>query len=289
MELIKELIEAAKVSRKSAASVYHRDYERTKNKAYRKYDPRKHKSTEEEEVSDSELEGAEEQVEEGAWDFIKGAAGYAGGQVKQAVGNAVQAGQTQSAMADLTKKIGQLAQALATYDKLKPAQAPQQQQQAKPQQQQQVNQARQRNPQDRQPGKPSDAVPAAFRATEKPRIRNGEFVFSAYLQQHDGDFISEGAWDFIKGAAGYAGGQVKQAVGNAVQAGQTASNNADYQKAVTASKQLIGEIVGLIRKVGNAKQVLGQIFSQSQLNPQMQQRITKLISQKLQQTSVQQQ
>ena len=286
MELIKELIEAAKVSRKSAASVYHRDYERTKNKAYRKYDPRKHKSTEEEEVSDSELDGAEEQVEEGAWDFIKGAAGYAGGQVKQAVGNAVQAGQTQSAMADLTKKIGQLAQALATYDKLKPAQAPQQQ--AKPQQQQ-VNPARQRNPQDRQPGKPSDAVPAAFRSTEKPRIRNGEFVFSAYLQQHEGDFISEGAWDFIKGAAGYAGGQVKQAVGNAVQAGQTASNNADYQKAVATSKQLIGEIVGLIRKVGNAKQVLGQIFGQSQLNPQMQQRITKLISQKLQQTSVQQQ
>ena len=286
MELIKELIEAAKVSRKSAASVYHRDYERTKNKAYRKYDPRKHKSTEEEEVSDAELDGAEDQIEEGAWDFVKGAAGYAGGKVKQAVGNAVQAGQTQSAMADLTKKIGQLAQALATYDKLKPAQAPQQQQ-AKPRQQ--VNPARQRNPQNQQPGKPSDAVPAAFRTTEKPRIRNGEFVFSAYLQQHDGDFISEGAWDFIKGAAGYAGGQVKQAVGNAVQAGQTASNTADFQKAVAASKQLIGEIVGLIRKVGNAKQVLGQIFGQSQLNPQMQQRITKLISQKLQQTSVQQQ
>lgn len=162
MELIKELIEAAKVSRKSATSVYHRDYERTKNKAYRKYDPPNHASAEDEEASDLELEGDEVQVE-------------------------------------------------------------------------------------------------------------------------------EGAWDFIKGAAGYAGGQVKQAVGNAVQAGQTASNNADYQKAVATSKQLIGEIVGMIRKVGNEKQVLGQIFSQSQLNPQMQQRITKLISQKLQQTSVQQQ
>ena len=207
MELMQELIEATRVSKKTAAAVYHRDYERTKNKPYRKYDPADHKkSTEEEEesidVDDDQPvhEGAKNtlsriakrsvgkinkglskiaksqgrddmpndtlrdkqtvnnavkkmssgqaeeavknirhwqknnnRVDEGAWDFIKGAAHHVGNNVKQAVGNAVQAGQTQSAMADLTKKIGQLAQALATYDKLKPAQAPQQQQ-AKPQQ-----------------------------------------------------------------------------------------------------------------------------------------------------------
>lgn len=284
MDLIKELVEATKVSRKAAASVYHRDYERTKNKPYRKYDPAEHKkSTEEEEVSDAELDAAEKTVEEGMWDFVKGAAGHVGNSIKQSVGNAVQAGQRSSALGDLTKKIGQLAQALAVIDKLKPAQQPQQQQ-ARP------APARQRNPQDQRPqGKPSDAVPSAFRTSEKPRIRNGEFVFSSYLQQHEGEFMSEGVWDFVKGMSGHAGNSVKQSVGNAVQAGQTASNNADYQKAVASTKQLLGEIVQLIRKVGNAKQALGQIFSQSQLNPQVQRRITKLISQKLQQTSVQQQ
>jgi hypothetical protein len=47
MELLKEMLtitEAKKVPLKKAArSVYHRDYEKTKNRSYRKYDPRKHK------------------------------------------------------------------------------------------------------------------------------------------------------------------------------------------------------------------------------------------------------
>lgn len=47
MALLKEMMqleEAKKPSLKKAAkSVYHRDYMKTKNKPYRKYDPRKHK------------------------------------------------------------------------------------------------------------------------------------------------------------------------------------------------------------------------------------------------------
>ncbi len=285
MDLIKELVEASRVSRKSAASVYHRDYERTKNKPYRKYDKRKHaKGTEEEEVSDSELAGAESQVEEGAWDFIKGAAGHVGNTVKQAVGNTVQAGQTASLQGDLAKKVEQLGQALAVYDKLKATQ-PQPQQPAQQQPaQQQVNPARQRNPQNQAPaGKPGDAVPAAFRSTTKPRIRNGEFVFSAFLQQADGDFLSEGAWDFLKGAAGHVGNTVKQAVGNTVQAGQDASNAADYQKAVASAKQLAAEIAGILTKLGNAQQALEQVFSKTTMNPMMQQRIQRLVTSRMQQ------
>lgn len=51
MEFLKELLliseEAkARVSKKAAKSVYRRDYLKTKNKPYRKYDPQDHKSEE---------------------------------------------------------------------------------------------------------------------------------------------------------------------------------------------------------------------------------------------------
>ena len=50
MELLKEMLsldEAKKVPLKKAArSVYHRDYLKTKNKPYRKYDSRKHEKSE---------------------------------------------------------------------------------------------------------------------------------------------------------------------------------------------------------------------------------------------------
>lgn len=61
MELLKELMVIAESStkkkkpiKKAAKAVYHRDYEKTKNKKYRKYDPATH-------------------VEEGIMDYIKGA------------------------------------------------------------------------------------------------------------------------------------------------------------------------------------------------------------------------
>lgn len=276
MELMQELIEATRVSKKAAASVYHRDYERTKNKPYRKYDPADHKkSTEEEEVADDETA-----VEEGAWDFVKGAARHVGNNVKQAVGNVVQAGQTQSAIGDLNKSVAQLAKLLATYDQLKAGQQkqpPQQEQQPPQFDQQRPNPARQRVSSAPQ-GKPSDAVPAAFRATTKPRIRNGEFVFSSYLQQHDGDFISEGAWDFLKGAAGHVGNNDKQAVGNTMQAGREASAAADYKNTVQQAKQTIQNIAGLIGKLGEqGMNAFKQSLQNSGMNPLMQQRIYKLV------------
>ena len=101
--------------------------------------------------------------------------------------------------------------------------------------------------------------------------------------QTDGEFISEGVWDFIKGAAGHVGGQAKQAVGNAVQAGQNASNAADYQKAVASAKQLAGDIAAILVKLGNPRQALEQVFSKTTMNPQMQQRISRIVNTRLQQ------
>lgn len=52
MQLLRELLQLdekaeakkkKKVNRNAAASVYHRDYVKTKNKPYRKYDPSEHK------------------------------------------------------------------------------------------------------------------------------------------------------------------------------------------------------------------------------------------------------
>ncbi len=47
--VLQESKKKKKVTKRTAASVYHRDYEKTKNKAYRKYDPRKHQQLSEEE------------------------------------------------------------------------------------------------------------------------------------------------------------------------------------------------------------------------------------------------
>lgn len=50
MALLKEMMEIIEEKKmplkKAARSVYHRDYLKTKNKPYRKYDPRKRKDTE---------------------------------------------------------------------------------------------------------------------------------------------------------------------------------------------------------------------------------------------------
>lgn len=275
MELMQELIEAARVSKRSAASVYHRDYERTKNKPYRKYDPKDHKrtSTEEEEVSD-EIDA----VKEGAWDFVKGAASHVGNSVKQSIGNAVQAGQTQSSLGNINKSVATLAKLLAVYDQLKTNhQTPTQPTNQQPQFDQQSNTA-QSKPAPATQSKPVSATPAAFRTTTKPRIRNGEFVFSSYLQQHDGDFISEGAWDFLKGAAGHVGNTVKQAVSNTVQAGQDASATADFKNTVQQAKQTIQTIAKAIGSLGEqGMTAFKQALLNSGMNPMMQQRIYKLV------------
>jgi hypothetical protein len=50
MALLKEMLDLTEAKKaplkKAARSVYHRDYLKTKNKPYRKYDPRKHKESE---------------------------------------------------------------------------------------------------------------------------------------------------------------------------------------------------------------------------------------------------
>lgn len=369
MELMKELIEAAKVSRSAAHAVYHRDYIRTKKKPYRKYDPRKHAAEEEESsdmvcvyfdstgagrspepvagpfsradakawIEENEVDGdndyfidvahddiqeahgyakaprlgpkrdwdaehdkrrqkalddkpdlpgnqkwnvtekgvrkpvyvgtskAEAQtfvdkqsdkskytitgvstpVREGAFDFIKGAAQHVGNTVKQGVQNTVTAGKRASKVGDLSKEIAQLANALATYDKLKPA-APAPQQAAQQPQQQEPP---------RRPTETPGSAPAAFRTTTKPKARMGqhglEMQFSSYLQFADNDdLVTEGAWDFIKGAAGHVGNAVATGVKDTVAAGTTASNAADLTQATTAAKQSVVNVIRLLRDIG---------------------------------------
>lgn len=234
MELMQELMEKSKVSRKAASAVYHRDYIKTKKKPYRKYDP-KNKPTNE------GVEG----VDEGVFDFVKGAAQHVGQQVKAGVQNTVAAGQQASMSGQLTKLVAQLYQSISAYNKLKKATGPQQQQQA-PQQQQQAPQQQ----------APQQATPAAFRTTQKPRAVMGkhgaELQFSSYLQTLDNDdLITEGVWDFMKGVGGHVAQSMKQGVQSTVQAGQAASSAADLATAEKNAKQSIMMIVQLLQKMGS--------------------------------------
>lgn len=226
MELMQELMEKSKVSRKAASAVYHRDYLKTKKKPYRKYDPSDRKKT-------------NEGLEEGMFDFVKGAAQHVGNQVKQGVQNTIAAGQQASMEGQLSKLVDQLYKSLITYNKLKKQSPQHQQQQAAPQQA-----APQQAPQ--------QATPAAFRTTQKPRAVMGkyghEFQFSSYLQMLDNnDFITEGVWDFMKGV----GGHMKQGVQQVVQAGKDASTSADLSAAQQQATQTIQQIIAVLQKMGN--------------------------------------
>lgn len=184
-------------------------------------------------------------VTEGIMDFVKGAAGHVGNQIKQGVQSTVAAGQQASMAGELSKLVATLFQSLTTYTKLKKA-GPQQ---AAPQQQ-----AQQQAPQQQQPAAQS-AAPAAFKPTQKPKTVPGkfgpEYQFSSFLQTLDNeDFITEGVWDFVKGAAGHVGNQVKQGVQQTVAAGQEASQTADLASAQKTAVQTIAGVIQLLQKIG---------------------------------------
>lgn len=234
MDLMKELIEESKITRKAAKAVYHRDYLKTKKKPYRKYDP-KSRTQKNESV----------EVDEGIMDFVKGAAGHVGNQIKQGVQSTVAAGQQASMSGELSKLVATLFQSLTTYTKLKKA-GPQQ---AAPQAQQAPQQAPQQQP------AAQSAAPAAFKPTQKPKTVPGkfgpEYQFSSFLQDIDNeDFITEGVWDFVKGAAGHVGNQVKQGVQSTVAAGQEASQTADLASAQKTAVQTIAGVIQLLQKIG---------------------------------------
>lgn len=133
-------------------------------------------------------------VTEGPLDFIRGASKATGQKMAQGakqVGQriaqsapvqagreVVQAGRTASSVADLQRLVMQFAEMLKTYDQLNPRAQAEQPQQAQPQQAQ----------------------------TE------GQLTLSAFLEQTHGSEITEGVWDFVKGAGTAIGGKIRDRI-----------------------------------------------------------------------------
>jgi len=277
MDLMKELLDEGKkttVSRAAAHAVYHRDYVKTKKKPYRKYDGNGNKSYEDEETTEDVVD---DELSEGMWDFVKGAgrhvgqaaagAADAGAQltmqaahrVQQGVQNTVQAGQQASQQADGQRLTKLLIQSFQRYFELKggTTQQPNQQPAA-------VVRA------NRQPAPAAQQLPPRS-FTQQHKARDGGMQFSSYLATLDNsDLITEGAWDFIKGAgravgnavrsgvqqgaqrvgqAAQAGAQrVQQGVQNTIQAGQQASQQADTEAASNKVKQTAKALIQLIKQ-----------------------------------------
>jgi NADP-dependent 3-hydroxy acid dehydrogenase YdfG len=304
MEFMKELMNEAekkKVSRKAAASVYHRDYMRTRNKKYRKYDPRKHADQQNESV-EAEVENSDI-IEEGMWDFIKGAGRETVKTAQHMAGPIIAAGRRESHMGKLARELTALADLLITYDQQKPKREPnvvrtrddaRRQQPEVPQQTQQS-----------QPKQQGSTVPTAFKTTEKPRMRQGnhglEFQFSSYLASLDDDvFITEGIWDFIKGAGRefaqgvtkdikQAGSQVaqvgrdtaqsiSQTVKQAGEAGRQASQEADSTRVQRTAQEKVAEIVKILQKLGQGALDQLQTLAQRQCGTQARRVVTVIMN-----------
>ena len=101
-DLLKEGKKPLKL-KKAAKSVYHRDYERTKDKPYRKYHPKQH-------------------TNEGMWDYIKGAGQETANkarQLAQPIRDIHAAGQQASARNELKETTAKLVRAIQKYRKIK--------------------------------------------------------------------------------------------------------------------------------------------------------------------------
>lgn len=302
MDLLKQFLDENKKPslKRSAKAVYRRDYLKTRNKSYRKYDAEEHKSVSENYETMSiaqlqqELEYAVEdlrmakeigedadtiatitsdirqirgQIEaikmhsgvsphldtemvEGVFDYAIGAGAHAGSKIKQAASGMAKAGHRASAIGDVERDLVQLVQALQTYDKTK--QVPQQSQSSPP------PTAPEDNDQQESPAGAPNAggVADPFKTTGKPKAAVGkhgyEWQFSSYLAQQDNtDFLSEGAWDFIKGAAKQMGSGVAQSVKGVHQAGQQASQEADGIRAKQVAQEKIKAIVNRLASLGS--------------------------------------
>ncbi len=210
--------------KKMAKSVYHRDYVKTKNKPYRKYDPEDDKHA----------------LTEGPLDFARGAVGEIGRKVGGMVNDVSTAGRTTSLMADAKLQISRLLSSLATYDELKKSQQAEQQS---------VKDDRQAS----QPAQANEQPQQAQQQKQKPRMRPGpygmEYVFSSeFANLSNGAALTEGKWDYVKGAVGTAASelgnkftqrftQMPNWMKKADAAGRAASSAADFQKQRNAAAQ----------------------------------------------------
>lgn len=279
MDLMKELLnegKKTKVSKATARAVYHRDYEKTKKKPYRKYD-----GQEDEEVTDDLPDVDDDKLKEGVWDFVKGAGQHVGQstsnavrqgaqRIQQGVQKTVQAGRDASQAADNARLTKLLVQALDQYLQLTKNNQPDPQQQA-PAAVVRAN----RQPVPQQPQLP----PRSF--TQAHKARDARLQFSSFLPTLDNsDLITEGAWDFIKGAGKVVGDavssrvqqgaqKVQQGVQNTIQAGRDASQAADIQSAKAKVQQIATKILWLIRTnvlpLETFRQLLGSVSPEQSL------------------------
>lgn len=165
-----------------------------------------------------------ERLNEGPFDFIRGAAGEVGRKVSnsapvRAARDVVNAGKAASAAAELEKEILALAKLLgpvsqpAQPERVEPTtSAPTQSQQ--PKQQAQPRQRPSQTTQQRSPSTQTSQQPSPFRTTSKPKGKIGplgkddfRWTFDSYMRATYGEPLTEGAMDFIRGAGSAAMGK----------------------------------------------------------------------------------
>lgn len=204
-----------------------------------------------------------QQLHEGPFDFLGGAAKHVGQQITQGVSNTLDAGKKSSRIADLQRAVAALSSSVDQYvtnkrqydDAVAYANGQQQQ-----------------NQQSENPAAPSaqaqQATPAAQQQTQQPQTTSNPMVtkkpkyklnvdgsrhiqFDSYLQSIDNkDFITEGVWDFIKGAGTHAAKAIAEPIRQTVQAGKVASFKAEYEKAAVQVKASKDKVLDLMAALG---------------------------------------
>jgi len=160
-------------------------------------------------------------IEEGSWDFVKGASSEIGKRVRNSgvangVRNVVQAGRDASTQGELTSAVAKFYALYRRYQAsnngARPPQdtpvsnrrtEPTDQSQQRPQSQQ--NQRSQYHSQQSNVTQPSSA-------SGYTQYNPSQYTFSAYMQQVLGDRIDEGMVDFARGAGSAIGGKIASAV-----------------------------------------------------------------------------
>lgn len=310
--LLKELAEQAKVSTSTAASVYHRDYERTKNKPYRKYDATKH-AEENEEASNLDNEevcvyykkpgsdqheviaGPFTRAQAIAWCkdhndeitdtselFIESVVGEgmwtftkgALGHVAGSVKQGISNTIDAGRQSSLMGNISKLIKDIAKNLSIK----------------QQMETGRSEQPQPKQEPTMStrpDGTPAAFKTDDSAKFVAGshgpEYQFSAYLIQTDAQFMTEGVIDFIKGMGSHVGHSISQGINNTIQAG----HQSELDNANTSITNDVQELILLLQKLGpSASKQLPELVSANVSDPNQRAQIVNIITSSAKQWNV---
>lgn len=157
-----------------------------------------------------------QKLNEGPWDFMRGAGAAAGQKIAQsgvsrAVGDVVNAGKQASAAGNFQKALSRFAELLSELEKLRPSGE-------RTQQQEPTAEPPQVPPKQNQQSIPANTpgVAQAFRSERKPRGVAGkysmEYTFNSFLQDTHGEQINEGVWDFVKGAGAAVAGKMRDKI-----------------------------------------------------------------------------